>query len=268
MKIIYEPSGAAREYAPLALNLSKGCVNACEYCYCPGVLRMKKEDFFAAANPKEDALNFLVNDCQELRGDPREILLSFVGDPYQNEQMAGITKQALKILEGHGLRATILTKNPRRAVKDFYVLQRNGWRYGTSIVWTKESDRAKWEPNADRLEERTEALVMAYNMKIPTWVSLEPVIDPSQALQVIRKLHYWVDHWYIGKINHNAELEKKVDWNWFYQLAEEQLNSLGAKYTFKESLKSYGIPNSTQDSNYPDAAASIPGEQGEAAVER
>jgi len=36
---------------------------------------------------------------------------------------------------------------------------------------------------------------------IKTWVSLEPVIDPEQAIELIRLLHPYVGHWKAGKIN-------------------------------------------------------------------
>ena len=35
MHLIYEPTGAAREYSPLALNVyTGGCEHRCVYCYC------------------------------------------------------------------------------------------------------------------------------------------------------------------------------------------------------------------------------------------
>jgi hypothetical protein len=39
-------------------------------------------------------------------------------------------------------------------------------------------------------------------------VSLESVIDPEQALELIRLLHPYVGHWKVGKINYKKELEQ------------------------------------------------------------
>ncbi|MEZ4551950.1 MAG: hypothetical protein R2874_16190 [Desulfobacterales bacterium] len=33
----------------------------------------------------------------------------------------------------------------------------------------------------------------------PTWVSIEPVIDPDQAIKLVEMLHPVVDHWKVGK---------------------------------------------------------------------
>lgn len=42
---IYEPRGAAREYAELALNVYEGCTHGCAYCYAPAVMRKTRDDF-------------------------------------------------------------------------------------------------------------------------------------------------------------------------------------------------------------------------------
>ena len=44
LSIIYEPKGAAREYAELALNPYRGCTHRCIYCYNNGRFG-KKGDF-------------------------------------------------------------------------------------------------------------------------------------------------------------------------------------------------------------------------------
>jgi len=51
LAIIYEPKGAAREYAELALNVYRGCVHRCIYCYNNDRFG-KKCDFFKGAKPK------------------------------------------------------------------------------------------------------------------------------------------------------------------------------------------------------------------------
>ncbi len=54
--------------------------------------------------------------------------------------------------------------------------------------------------------------MLAHDRGIKTWVSLEPVIDPEQALILVDTLHRYVSHWKVGKINHHPEAENGVDW--------------------------------------------------------
>ena len=100
MGIIYEAKGKAREYAPLAVNLYKGCSHGCIYCYGPAATRKKRETFHTSTKLKEDALLLLSHDAEKLRtaGDDREILMSFVTDPYQTiESETRLTQEAIKI---------------------------------------------------------------------------------------------------------------------------------------------------------------------------
>jgi DNA repair photolyase len=78
MTIIYEPKGKAREYAPLAANLYKSCSHGCRFCFAPSAMRMGRDTFHAENRLKNNALDDLVNDARKLRGDDREILLSFM----------------------------------------------------------------------------------------------------------------------------------------------------------------------------------------------
>jgi len=73
-------------------------------------------------------------------------------------------------------------------------------------------------------------------MGIRTWVSIEPVIDPDQALALIEERHPLVDHWKIGKINYDKEIENKIDW---YKFREEGRNLLRSKGSIKVSQKDF-----------------------------
>ena len=71
VKIIYEPKGAALEYAPLAANLYSGCVHGCRYCFVPGVMRKTRETFHAKAEPRKDVIRLFEDDCMTLAGGGR-----------------------------------------------------------------------------------------------------------------------------------------------------------------------------------------------------
>lgn len=73
-------------------------------------------------------------------------------------------------------------------------------------------------------------------MGIYTWVSIEPVIEPLEALVIIASLVGKVDEFKIGKINHFPKFEINVDWANFLEKAEKLLQ--GEKYMIKKSLLS------------------------------
>jgi len=69
-----------------------------------------------------------------------------------------------------------------------------------------------------------------------TFISLEPVIIPKQALHLIKMLHGCVDYWKIGKINHNREIESGVNWYKFREQAKDVLAQYNCNYMLKRSL--------------------------------
>ena len=236
MPIIYEPTGKAKEYADLACNLYNGCTHGCTYCYAK---RYKQDEYYAASDPKKDVIEKLRKHAPRLPSDKTpEILLSFQGDVYQHsETELRLTRQALEIFVANDLPFTVLTKGGNRAERDFDLLQQSGKaRFGTSLVWTDDAKRQKFEPDAAPVRERVGMICKAAGRNIPTWVSLEPVIDPEEALSVIIALHHVVDFWKIGKINHNKELEKAHDWVKFREDVTELLERVEAKYYIKKSF--------------------------------
>ena len=209
-------------------------------CYAPTTLHKRPEEFFKSGVPKKDIFSRLRKDCEELSqlDECPEILISFIGDPYQSvEFIYGLIHTTLQILIGYDLPFTILTKGGTRAIKDFGLMERyNKARFGSTIICMDQKIADVWEPGAPTVNDRAEAIKLAHERGIKTWVSLEPVVDPDQAFQVIGFLHRWVDKWMIGKLNRNPEHEAKIDWIEFREKVKELLDAIGADYYLKKSL--------------------------------
>ncbi len=237
MSIIYEPRGKAREYSDLAVNLYTGCSHACRYCYCPAILRKTIDAWAFDPQPRKGILRDLEREAKKLRGDPREILLSFMSDPYHSDEAARLTREALEVLERYDLRVQVLTKGGRRSTRDFDILLRNRWKYGATIIFESETCREHWEPGAPPIADRIEAIRHAHAMGIFTWVSVEPVIDPAEAIKVVEILRGEVDFWKIGKLNHDREREATIDWHRFLLDVEAALD--GHHYLIKKDLERF-----------------------------
>ena len=237
MKAIYEPRGAAREYSPLACNLYRGCTHGCTYCYAPACLHIAPQEFHAAGVPRPGMLDALAVDAHALRRTDNPVLLCFTCDPYQPGDTP-TTRLALTILSAYDVPAHILTKGGTRACRDFDLLANMRGAFGTTLLFTDDADRAQWEPQAAPVADRIEAIRQAHAAGIPTWVSVEPIIDPKQALELIRSLADMVDEWRIGKLNHHP-LAKQIDWaRWAPELLAAAQAS-NAAYLIKEALASY-----------------------------
>jgi pyruvate-formate lyase-activating enzyme len=237
MSIIYTPRGKALEYSDLAANLYTGCSHGCRYCYCPAILRMKIDDWADDPKPRRDVLNQLDKDAAKLHGDQREILLSFMSDPYHSDGAAIVTREALLILERHNLRVQVLTKGGKRSIGDFDILARNDWKFGSTIIFLNEQLREEWEPGAAPIAERIETVREAHRRGIFTWVSVEPVIDAAEALAVMRELRDVVDLWKVGKLNHDKEREAAIDWKQFLYDTEDVL--AGKNFIIKKDLEKF-----------------------------
>jgi len=247
MKIIYEPSGPAREYSPLAANLFRGCGCRCEYCYAPSVLRMSRQAF-GRPDARSDVLKHLAADAKKLAaaGDPsaRPVLLCFTCDPYQPLEFApgvgGLTRRAIEILENRQIPVRILTKRPMSALmRDGLMLQYADVDFGVTLSFTDDADRQAAEPGAESVSDRAQALQFAHQWKLSTWLSLEPVIAPAQAIGVIQWTADWVDVFKVGKLNHDKARESEIDWREFLFQALRLLTDLGAKYYIKDDLWSH-----------------------------
>lgn len=243
MNVVYEPKGRAREYAELACNLYRGCTHGCLYCYAPSCMRTTSVKWHAQAEPRPNILENLEKDAIKLRGDSRHVLFCFLSDPYQPlEREERLTRQALGIVTKYRLKSQVLTKGCVDLIQEDLGLMKDArTQLGITLCFTDDTLRQGWEPHASTVEERLTILKTAHKADVFTWVSLEPVIDPSQALEVIRIAHPYVNFWKVGKLNHMKKYEQAVDWRKFLSDVESLLLKLNAKYYIKNDLRSFSI---------------------------
>jgi len=247
MSIIYETKGRAREYFELAANLYSGCPHGCAYCYGPDVARKDPGDF-ARPQARLNAGTLLEREAERMkaRGDDRHVLLSFITDPYQPlEKGLKITRRAITSLHRYGIPVAILTKAPTLATRDFDLLGAAD-AFGTTLTFMDTARSFAWEPGADVPSKRINALQRAKNQGIPTWVSLEPVIDTAETLALIEASAKYVDHFKVGPLNYSDKLPqglkdqvRRTDWKAFAQGVVILLDRLGKSYYIKKDLARY-----------------------------
>jgi len=238
MKIIYQPKGRALEYSPLACNQYMGCTHGCKYCYAQGCMRTSSLKWMSNVYIRKDVLENFEKDARKIENSSKRILFSFLSDPYQPiEKEHHITRKCLELVAKYNLQSSILTKGSRDLIEqDFDLYHKARTQLGITISFSKDETRQQWEPNASTIHDRLELLKEAHKDGIYTWVSLEPVIDPKEALEVLHAAHPYVSFWKIGKLNHNKTIEKQVDWKRFLLSAKTFLNEVHAKYYIKKDL--------------------------------
>lgn len=246
MNVIYKPKGRALEYAPFACNLYMGCTHGCSYCYAPGCVRRTSKDWHIEASARKNVVELFRKDAEWLAknfpdDDKRRVLFCFLSDPYQPlESELHITRKCLEIAKEVGIKVDILTKGTYlRVSKDFQLMHDAQVHLGVTLCFVSDNKRRQWEPNASSVSDRFKILKSAHDFGIATWVSMEPVIDPLEALAVIDNAHEFVDYWKIGKINYNKQVEDAVDWHKFYLDVRARLKLYNASSYIKKSLRAF-----------------------------
>ena len=234
--MIYKPKGGAGEYADLAVNLYTGCSHACVYCYCPKVLHKEPIQFHGVVAARKDILKQVAKEAPLFCG--MEVFLCFTCDPYQPlEERELLTQRILELFYINGVIPVVLTKN-KLVRRDMALIKSCKGKVGMTIVFDNDDVRRQFEPEASTIQERYDTLKLFHDQGVPTWISMEPVIYPDEALKAINATHEFVDMYKIGKINYNSKQENQ-DWSAFKKNATEVLDGYGKKYIFKNSLKEY-----------------------------
>lgn len=254
MQVIYEPKGKAREYSPLALNIYSGCDHDCKYCYVPNI-----KGRFNSQYRHNDVLtrkDLLKNLEKQLKKDniTKQVLLSFTADPYckKNDELQA-ARGVLELLCKYDIPIAILSKGGGRILQDLDIFKKfKNIKVGASLTFIYKNDSLKMEPGAALSEDRINTLRILSENKIKTWVSLEPVIDPEQTLRIIEMTHKFVDHYKIGKLNHNKKHEDKIDWALFLKNAVILFRKYNKKFYVKEDLLKFSTPEVQLNKNETD----------------
>ncbi len=236
---IYEPSGRAKEFSQLALNLYDFCPHGCKYCYAAQVLHRSKEEFHKQGKGRVDPDSVAFHtDCARRKGDERAILLSFACDPYANlDSETQLTRRIIKTLKTYGLHFTVLTKAGELAQRDFDLYGPED-SFATTLTCDNWRDSLEWEPHAAHPAIRIANLVEAHRRKINTWVSFEPVLFPKQVMHLIEMTYTFVSHYKVGKLNY-MEPPVKIDWKNFAERVIEKLNIYHCRFYIKADLAKY-----------------------------
>ena len=239
MSIIYEPSGKAREYSPLAANFYSGCDHKCRYCYAPAIQFKSREDY-TIVNPRSNIVSQFEIDARKMAGSQRQILFNFMGDPYCTaNQTYRITRQCLEISLKYRLPIVILTKGGDRCLSDMDLFKKfgNHIKVGATLTFYDSTKSDKWENGAASPENRIKTMEILHENGINTWASFEPVIEPAESLRMIESTLHCCDEYKIGKLNNFEGLDKQVDWTAFLKETIVILRKAHKRFYIKNDLR-------------------------------
>jgi len=242
MTAIYEPTGAAREYSPLALNHIKGCDHGCKYCYVLNLMKRFNSGYEHSnvyIKEKESLLREIERSAKKNENSKTQVFLSFLTDPYtEYNNEVKITRETLEILKKYKIPVSILSKGGLNALQDLDLFKEfNGnIQIGASLTLIDDLASSKWEPGGAKPQERFESLKRINSYGIKTWASLEPVVDPEQSLEIMKTTIEYVDAYKIGKMNHLKGHENKIDWEDFLVKSVEIMRANDKKFYIKKDL--------------------------------
>jgi DNA repair photolyase len=231
---IYEPSGKAKEYGDLAINIYTGCTHGCYYCFAPNVLHKIRADFSTDVKPRQGIVEEVKKQLEKEKITDKMIHLCFTCDPYPTLVDTTATREIIKLLKDYGNHVQILTKGGQIAQRDFDLLDSND-RFGVTITPTGYEDVYGHpdEPFAADNVSRYWNAMCASNIGIKAWISFEPVLCADAVLAELEIIHSEFDI-KIGKLNYHPS---PINWSEFGHAAEEICKRRGLTYYIKESLR-------------------------------
>jgi DNA repair photolyase len=200
------PEGRGQYY----INPYVGCMIACPFCYV-----IDRADFSRRLEgqpqlPWGRYLDVKVNAAEVLRRETQTVRSGLVRmspiltDPYQPaERRYRITRQCLEVLADTDIAPVVLTRAPR-ILEDLPLLRRfRRALVGFSIPTDDDRYRQIFEPNADPVDARVEALQALHEAGVRTFAVIQPVL-PMDPERMVERLAPYVravrlDRLYLGE---------------------------------------------------------------------
>jgi len=194
-------------------------------------------NFSQSVQPRKNFLDLLTKELSK-NVYTKQVLLSFTGDPYcvANEKLK-LTRATLSKLWLNNVPTAILSKGGARILQDLDLFKKFGKiKVGATLTFDNANDSIKNEPGAAIPNDRLETLKVLHKNGIKTWVSIEPVIDPVQSLNLIKMSLPFVDQYKVGKLNH---VKNTTDWHSLLVSAVEILRKNNKQLYIKDDLANY-----------------------------
>ena len=201
------PEGRGQYY----LNPYAGCMIGCPYCYVGDRADLSRA--FDGQAPyawgrwvdvKVDAPEVLRREVRALPPGPVR-MSPILTDPYQPlERTYRITRQCLEVLLEAGFSPVILTRGAR-VVEDLDLLARfPRAAVGLSIPTDDDAVRARFEPGADPVEARIDALARLRAAGLRTFIAVQPMLPMNPA----RLVDLTAPHAHVARIDRMYDLDR------------------------------------------------------------
>ena len=197
-KAIYQPQGAAEEYAKYACNFHKGCSNSCSYCFNKRWNWGDVPKLKACFKDEKHALEVFEKELRAILPELQKhgLLFSFTTDPLLAECSDLTWEATMKALE-NDVPVKILTKIVGIWVYQIIENMHPSWKSLIAFGFTL-TGFDSIEPNASPNAERIKAMRKLHEAGFKTWASIEPVIDIESSSQMIRATKDFCDLYKIG----------------------------------------------------------------------
>lgn len=183
------PEGRGQYY----LNPYAGCMIGCPYCYVDDRADLSRaldgqprHAWGRWVDVKVDAPEVLRREVRHLPPGPVR-MSPILTDPYQPlERTYRITRGCLEVLLEAGFSPVVLTRGAR-VVEDIDLLARfERAAVGLSIPTDDDAMRARFEPGADPVDARLDALARLHGAGLRTFVTVQPMLPMDPAALVAR----------------------------------------------------------------------------------